>query len=77
MSQILAEALRDLKEDEVMAEVKAFKEKKVPLRDILQQLQEGMELVGNRFEAGEYYLSELIMQEGGRIWLFPMNQWRR
>jgi dimethylamine corrinoid protein len=61
MSQKLLDALSNLREDDVLFEIRALKQRNVPLLDIIQLLQEGMSLVGNRFEAGEYYLSELIL----------------
>ncbi len=61
MTHKLVDALSSLQEDDVLAEVKALKERNVPIFGIIQLLQEGMSLVGNRFEAGEYFLSELIM----------------
>lgn len=61
MSKKLAEAMADLDEDVVLAEVKALKAQGTPALDIIASLQEGMEIVGNRFEKKEYFLSELIM----------------
>ncbi len=61
MSKKLIDAMADLNEDEVLKEVKALKEKKVPNLEIISYLQEGTYIVGKRFEKKEYYLSELIM----------------
>lgn len=61
MSKKLVEAMADLDEDVVLAEVKALKAQGTPALDIIASLQEGMEIVGNRFEKKEYFLSELIM----------------
>jgi len=61
MTHKLVDALSSLQEEEVLAEVTALKERNVPIFDIIQLLQEGISLVGKRFEAGEYFLSELIM----------------
>ncbi len=61
MTHKLVDALSSLQEDEVLAEVRALKERNVPILEIVQLLQEGMSLVGKRFEEGEYFLSELIM----------------
>ena len=58
---VLAGALVDLKKEKVMAEIMAMKEAGTPPLVIVAELQEGMRQVGERFEAGEYYLSELIM----------------
>ncbi|MBV7274239.1 cobalamin-dependent protein [Clostridium sp. PL3] len=61
MNKKLVEAMADLDEDIVLAEVKALKDGGVPTLDIIASLQEGMEIVGKRFEEKEYFLSELIM----------------
>ncbi|WPC43585.1 B12-binding domain-containing protein [Clostridium sp. JS66] len=61
MSKKLVEAMADLDEDVVLEEVKALKAQGTPALDIIASLQEGMEIVGNRFEKKEYFLSELIM----------------
>jgi dimethylamine corrinoid protein len=56
----LAQALGDLQESEVMAGVEAeLSAGKDPMA-ILAEVQAGMEIVGKRFEEGEYYLSELL-----------------
>jgi methanogenic corrinoid protein MtbC1 len=54
-------ALLDLKEAEVLAEVQAMRDGGVPGLEIVQDLQEGMRVVGEQYEAGDYFLSELIM----------------
>ena len=61
MSKKLVDAMADLDEDIVLAEVKAQKENGTPVLDIIADLQEGMGIVGSRFEKKEYFLSELIM----------------
>lgn len=58
---VLAGALADLKKEKVMAEIIAMKDAGTPPLIIVEELQEGMRQVGERFEAGEFYLSELIM----------------
>lgn len=50
MSKKLVEAMANLDEDVVLVEVKALKDQGVPVLDIIANLQEGMEIVGNRFE---------------------------
>ena len=56
----LAQALGDLHEATVIEAVgQELSAGETPL-DILEELQAGMNLVGERFEAGEYFLSELI-----------------
>ena len=61
MSKRLVESMADLDEDVVLEEVKALKEQGVDPLDIIASLQEGMGIVGKRFEEKEYFLSELIM----------------
>ncbi|WP_411682012.1 B12-binding domain-containing protein [Clostridium thailandense] len=61
MSKKLIEAMADLDEDVVLEEVKALKEQGVSPLEIIESLQEGMGIVGKRFEEKEYFLSELIM----------------
>lgn len=57
----LVKALAELDEDLVAAGVQAQMTAGVPAMEILSQLQQGMEQVGKHYEAGDYYLSELIM----------------
>ena len=61
MSKKLVEAMADLDEDIVLSEVKALKEQGVDTLQIIESIQEGMGIVGKRFEEKEYFLSELIM----------------
>jgi len=61
VSKKLIDAMADLDEDVVLSEVKAQKENGTPVLDIIADLQEGMGIVGSRFEKKEYFLSELIM----------------
>jgi len=61
MTHKLVEALGNLRDGDVLAEIKELKKGNAPLVEIIQLLQEGMSMVGSRFEAGEYYLSELIL----------------
>ncbi len=57
----IVKAITELDEDLVLEGVKAQIAAGIPAVEILAQLQEGMEGVGKLYEAGEYYLSELIM----------------
>jgi dimethylamine corrinoid protein len=57
----LVQSLAELDEDAVLAEVKEQIGAEVPAMEILAQLQLGMEQVGKRYEAGDYFLAELIM----------------
>ena len=61
MSQTLINAMADLEESALVAEVNTLKAQGVPALEIIQKLQEGMNIVGKRYEEKEYYLSELIM----------------
>jgi 5-methyltetrahydrofolate--homocysteine methyltransferase len=61
MAEKLATLLAELKEDEALSEVrKALDEGTDPL-SLVEELREGMSIVGKRFEDKEYFLSELIM----------------
>lgn len=61
MGANLSEMLADLQEDQVIETVKERLAKGEPAIGIIDELQHGMELVGKRYQAQEYYLSELIM----------------
>ncbi|BBB91110.1 MAG TPA: cobalamin-dependent protein [Methylomusa anaerophila] len=62
MSKIdLVKAVTELEEDLVLEGVKEQSAAGVAPVEILAQLQQGMEGVGKLYEAGDYYLSELIM----------------
>jgi methanogenic corrinoid protein MtbC1 len=56
----LALAVGDLEEDKAVVLVQDKLAKGESELDILEELQAGMNIVGERFESGEYYLSELI-----------------
>ena len=61
----LVDALADMREDEALALSRAMLEAGAdPLR-VLELCREGMEIVGKRFEKGEYFLPELIL--GGEM----------
>lgn len=57
----LVQALTELDEEAVLEEVKAQLDAGVPTMEIIVQLQQGMDQVGKRYEAGDYFLAELIM----------------
>ena len=59
-SSPLAQAIGDLEEDKAVSLVADKLAQGEPALGILEELQAGMSLVGERFEAGEYFLSELI-----------------
>ncbi len=57
----LAEALMELRREDVLAEVgRRVEEGEDPLA-ILKECQDGMSLVGERFQTGEFFLSELLL----------------
>jgi len=61
MSDQLAVAISDLEEQKALKLVKERLEAGVDPLAILSDCREGMTLVGQRYQAGEYFLSELIM----------------
>ena len=61
MDQKLIDALADLREEETLSIVKdMLEEGEDPVR-ILELAREGMGVVGDRFERGDYFLSELVV----------------
>lgn len=61
MGESLAVLLAELREDEALAEVRASLQGGGDPLALVEELRQGMSEVGRRFEAGEYFLSELIM----------------
>ncbi len=61
MSSVLSTAMADLDEDVVLAEIDRLQGNGTPPLEIIAALQEGMAIVGQRFEEKDYFLSELIM----------------
>jgi methanogenic corrinoid protein MtbC1 len=61
MSDQLAIAISDLEEEKVLKLVQDRLDAGVEPLAILNDCREGMALVGKRYEAGEYFVSELIM----------------
>ena len=51
----------DMQAAEVIAGVQAAKDAGQTPADVITSLQEGMRIIGDKFEAGEFFLSELIM----------------
>jgi methanogenic corrinoid protein MtbC1 len=60
MSGDYVNLLADLKEDEVIKQTKKRIESKEDPMKILEDSRKGMEIVGKRFAAGEYFLPELV-----------------
>ena len=61
MNEKLFNAMAELKEDLLFPEIRSAMDAGIPAGEILQDLQKGMTEVGNRFQAGKYFLSELII----------------
>jgi 5-methyltetrahydrofolate--homocysteine methyltransferase len=61
MGEELVKAISEIKEDEAVRLVREALEKGEDPYDILNDCQTAMNLVGERYESGEYYLPELIM----------------
>jgi len=57
----LAEALVDLREEDVARLVQQALDDGTDAMEILNQCREGMDMVGDRYRAGDYFLSELIV----------------
>lgn len=57
----LSSAIAELEDDKVLALVRERLEAGVPALEIVHSLQEGMQVVGDRFGAGEYFLNELVV----------------
>ncbi len=61
MNETLTSALVEMREDDVLAAVGAARAAGTAPTDIIADLQAGMKTIGDKYEAGEYFLSELIM----------------
>ena len=61
MTTNLAQALVDFNEDFVLVEVRKRIENGEDPMMIIRDLQKGMDLIGDRFTTGEFFLSELLM----------------
>ena len=61
MSEKLKIAIADLKEEEALALAKELLDDGVSPDELLNLSIEAMQLIGDRFEAGEYFLPELLM----------------
>jgi len=61
LSKALAEALANFKRDYVLETVKNRLENGEDPMRLVQELQKGMSLVGEKFDKGDYFLSELMM----------------
>jgi 5-methyltetrahydrofolate--homocysteine methyltransferase len=61
LSKRLIDAMVDMKEEETMELVKSMADSSANPMQILEYCTQAMEIVGQRFEAGDYYLPELLM----------------
>jgi len=61
MSEDLVKAVSEIREDDAIRLVNEAVEKGEDPLNILKDCQEAMNIVGQRYESGEYYLPELIM----------------
>ena len=61
MSKVLVEAIADMREDDAIHEVNTQLETGGDPLQILEDCRQAMSLVGQRFEAGEYFVPELIL----------------
>ncbi len=61
MIQAIVDAMADLEDDLLFDEVRKAYEAGTPVPELIESLQEGMSIVGERFEEREYFLAELMM----------------
>lgn len=61
LSDPLSSAIAELEDDTVLRLVGERLEGGTPALEVVRSLQEGMKVVGDRFEAGEYFLNELVV----------------
>ena len=61
MTKTISEMLTDFEEDTLMEEVKKRLDGGDDALRLVRELQDGMEMTGKRFDAGEYFLSDLMM----------------
>jgi methanogenic corrinoid protein MtbC1 len=61
MSEKLINAIAEMQEEEALALTKELLDAKTPPSDILDACRAAMEIVGKRFEQGQYFIAELIL----------------
>jgi dimethylamine corrinoid protein len=61
LTETLTSALVEMREEDVLAATRAAQEAGTSPADIISGLQAGMKTIGDKYESGEYFLSELIM----------------
>jgi len=65
MSDRLIDAIANMEEQEALALVKQELDSGVPPLEMLDRCRQAMDIIGKRFEKGEYFVTELLM--GGEI----------
>jgi dimethylamine corrinoid protein len=60
VSDTLSSLLVEMREDDVLAQVRAATQAGTPATAVIAALQDGMRTIGDKYEAGDYFLSELI-----------------
>lgn len=63
MFEPLIRAIASLEIDGATSLVKRYLAEGVPVVDIIESCRKGVEMVGKRYQEGEYYLSDLVMSE--------------
>ncbi len=61
MAQALVDAISEMREDDALALARAALDAGTPPLEILEDCRTAMTLVGSKFEAGEYFVPELIL----------------
>ena len=61
MTQAMVEAFADMREEEALNLARRSLDEGTPPLEVLEACREGMTIVGKRFEAGEYFVPELIL----------------
>jgi dimethylamine corrinoid protein len=61
LTETLTSALVEMREGDVLVAVRAAKDAGAAPTETIAALQAGMKTIGDKYEAGEYFLSELIM----------------
>ncbi len=61
MAQALVEAIAEMREDDALALAQTALDEGTPPLEVLEDCRTAMTLVGDKFEAGEYFVPELIL----------------
>ena len=71
MSETLKDAIVELEEEQALSMVKRSLEEGIDPLTIVEECRRGLEVIGERFSKGEYFLSELVV--GGEIFKEAMQ----